>query len=204
MIEDVKHPHLYTGAFCLCYGYDEETGQTLMLITERGARFAGISEGHGTLGGYLDLELKEQPIDGAAREGAEELPMPDGTPVLPGITADRLVLVASGIDYKTKILDSGLAGTVWHGHVCHLTNAEIKTLKAYTNKLKADPDFADAVRAASRQELKSAFLITPGEFLMKIQSGEIRFAYAHEQKVAAQTAETLQKNGPIIANILTL
>ena len=204
MTEEKKYSHTHVGAFCVCYGYDEESGQTLMLITERGSAFAGRSEGHGTLGGYIQLKLKEQPVDGAAREASEELPLPDGNPVLPGLTANRLILVASGIDYKAKILKSGLAGTTWHGHSCELTNAEMRTLKAYTKKISTDPDFAEAVRVASYQELKTAFLISPGEFLNKIQSGEIKFAYAHEQQVALQIAETLRKRGPIVANILTL
>lgn len=187
-----KYPYLYTGAFCVYYGRDEDTGETLMLITKRGKHFTGTSEGHGTAGGFLEVKNKEQPAEAAVRELSEEIPMPDKSPVLSGISPDRLTLIGSGVDYDYKSNEPGLIGVVWHAHACQLTSAEMKTLKSYVTKFHNDTDFADAVRVASNQELGDIFLLPPTEVARNIQSGAMKFAYAHEGKIVQRVAQALQ------------
>jgi hypothetical protein len=189
-----KYPYLYTGAFCVYYGRDDETGETLMLITKRGKHFTGSSEGHGTAGGFLEVKNREQPAIAAVRELEEEIPMPDKSPALSGISPDRLVLIGSGVDYDYKSNEPGLIGVVWHAHACELTAAEVKTLKNYVTKFHSDADFADAVRTASNQELGDIFLLPPVEVAHNIQSGVMKFAYAHEGNIVQRVALKLQDN----------
>lgn len=197
-----KYSYLYTGAFCVYYGRDDDTGQTVMLITKRGKHFTGTSEGYGTAGGFLEVKNREQPAQAAVRELEEEIPMPDKSPVLSGIASDRLALVASGVDYDYKGNEPGMAGVVWHGHACELTAAEVKTLKTYATKFHTDSDFADAVRTASNQELGDILLLSPADVAQNIQSGTMKFAYAHEGRVVERIASKLHTSPGVPATHL--
>ena len=188
-----EYEHLYSGAFCVCHGFDAAIQQPVVLILERGAHFKGTNtEGFGTPGGYIDVATRtEQPRQGAVRELAEEIIHPDGSSVLGPVDPARLRLVDSGIDYSGGKIGGLHAGTVWHGFSCELTADEMLKLKAYAAKMDSDPLYADAVRAKSNQELGNVFLFPAKEMLEKIGRNEMKFAYAHEMAVVRKVAETL-------------
>lgn len=178
------YPTVYTGSFCVYISRDEN----LILLIER-----GNNEGFGVPGGYVDIgDGTEQPREGAVRELGEEILFPDGTPVLSTVTPDRLVIVDSGIDYTAAKPAIHHMGTVWHGHQCALTVAEIQILKAHIAQMAADPDYAQAVRKRSHGELENIILITPDGLYNGLQSGTMSFRYPHEQTVAVAVAAQMR------------
>lgn len=191
--EQEQYEHLYGGAFCVYSGQDPETGETLVLLLKRGKRFHGTGlEAYGMPGGHIEVQTRiEQPREAAVREFTEEIRLPDDSPVLTTITTDRLAIVDDGIDYGAGKEGTLLAGVHWTGYRCALTPSEVSVLKDHIAKMKADPDYAAAVREATHQETADVLLVPAADVPAMLQSGEFPFAYAHERKVLLAVAQTL-------------
>lgn len=178
------YPTLYHGSFCIYFSRDEN----LILLIERGNK-----EGFGVPGGYIDIaDGKEQPRQGAIREFCEEVIFPDGTAVISTLTADRLSIVDSGIDYSTGIPGTTHMGTSWSGHKCELTPPEMKTLKAHIAKMAEDPAYAHAVRKRSNGELENIVLTSPDDLQKNMRAATLFFRYPHERMVALAVAAQMQ------------
>ena len=189
----MEYPYAYTGSFIICHGPGDD-GANLILFFKRGKIFDGTrGEGFGVPGGFAEMSAREQLRDCAIRELGEEILLPDRSPLLPDITADRLTLLDCGIDYSAGKPEANYAGVVWHGYRCQLTPAEIGTVKNHIQKMDTDPAYADAVRAASNHELDRLFLLPPAEALRRLDSGNIPFAYDHESRVFRAVAQTLSQ-----------
>ena len=166
-------------------------GQLCVLNIERGPKYTGTSkEGRGLPGGHMKIEEgKEQPKEGAARELGEEILKPNGEPVITGINPQEFKIVDTGVDYTTKG-KKGLwqAGTVWHGHTVRLTATQTAQVLAHIKAMEEDAAYAEAVRAASEQEVWLVHMTPLREMVDGIDSGAVKFAYPHEAAVTKMVA----------------
>ncbi len=178
-----SQPVIRLASFCLYYGFDSQRETPSVLVLQRGEKYKSVKEktGAGNPGGHIDLtSWNEQPDEAAVRELREEVVFPNGKPVLPDVTKERLNVFASGIDYaqdSSRRASKNL--TMWTAYTCQLTSQEMRLLRQHEMRLATNTFYANTVRQACGQEVHTIFLLAADQLLKEIELGKI--VYAHPQ-----------------------
>lgn len=184
------------GAFILAHAYDEsrrnpETGRMgapVVVIIERSELTETGENRIGVPGGYVDLDKKESPAQGAVRELGEEVLDDAGKPVL-SLDPNRLEPIVSGIDYRGNFGNA----VAYNGFSVELTPPELTSLKAHCGKLQQDQDYAGKVKTASHGETNGVMLLDVARIP---ELAKDRFMHPHEYDALQKLAEKLLEPAP--------
>lgn len=182
------------GGFSVFTGVNPYTGEDFILLIKRGGKYEGTGRDRlGVLGGHLDIEIGEQPIEGLLREIREELLDADGIPVLTGLVREEFRLVATGMDYTTRAKHGEWqAGNHWSGWTYRLSGAQVQQLIRHVRRLGDGTDYRQRVGARSNFEIEDVIL----EPVATLRGTDLKalaqdFAYDHEAQVVLEVANRI-------------
>ncbi len=189
-------PIVHLGAFCLYYGFEPRQKIPSVLVLQRGTKYRGINgkEGAGNPGGHVNLASgSEQPDEAAVRELKEEVVFPNGSPVLPAVTKERLEILATGIDYSGNLNRpaSPAEATMWVAYACQLNTPEMQALRLHVQRFSTDLFYARKVGAVSKNEVGMVFLLAADRLLKEIRTERIVYANAHGQDILLKLLDSL-------------
>lgn len=168
------------GAFILAYAQDEtrrnpvtgRMGAPVIVMIERSEKTDAGEQRLGVPGGYVDLDKKESPAQGAVRELGEEVLDAAGKPVI-SPEPSRLEPIVAGIDYRGNFGNA----VAYTGFAVELSPAELQSLKDHVSKLAQDPAYASAVTKASNGEISNVLLVDASDIA---NLSKERFMHPHE------------------------
>lgn len=147
-----KTPLAAVGTSVLCYGIDPITTEKIVLIIDRKETDAAGVHYYGLLGGYVDIvpscntSCKEQPLEGAIREAAEESADGNNKSIIQ-LTPDRLALLNGCINDRTN------PPVAIFTYMAELTGREIMAIRKHNLNLKTDEEYRQRTLENNKYEI---------------------------------------------------
>ncbi|MDD3371141.1 MAG: hypothetical protein PHE27_04865 [Alphaproteobacteria bacterium] len=182
------------GAFVICYAYDPAYKENVVILIERGKKGEDGKRKFGITGGYIDLDEREQPCDGAARELREELLDDKGAPILEP-DPKSFEVVSTGVGYR--YFKNGGYCVQYNGLAVELSKDELGKVHEHVLKLRTDPLYKHEMQKRSGGEVSDVFVL-PISQVSNMRDDQ--FEHVHELEAVKKLHRSLGRPAPCRSN----